>query len=163
MRWRKEATEWLAALGSDQWSDTGLTHLFEQRVNESIKTSETWIAEDDDGTPLGTIAIDSTADPGLWEPEELHGAYVVHRMVIDRTATGRNIGGKLIDHAVQLAQRNDRVRLILDAWTSNEELHRYYRSQGFRHVRTVPGHSTPSAALFEREVRVTTKAGHPST
>lgn len=80
-------------------------------------------------------------------------------MIIDRTATGRDIGSKLIDHAVHLAQRNGRGRLILDAWTTNEGLHRYYRSQGFRHVRIVPGHWTPSAALFEREVRVTTKTG----
>ncbi|MGH3718708.1 MAG: hypothetical protein ACRDRI_07680 [Pseudonocardiaceae bacterium] len=36
-------------------------------------------------------------------------------------------------------------------------------SQGFRHVRTVPGHWTPSATLFEREVRITTPAGHQST
>ncbi|MGH3872279.1 MAG: GNAT family N-acetyltransferase [Pseudonocardiaceae bacterium] len=164
MRWRQEAATWLAAIGSDQWSDAGLTRdSFEQRVSDSITAGETWIAEDDDGTPLGTIAVDSTADAGLWKPEELHGAYVIHRMIIDRTAAGRDVGSKLIDHAVHLAQRNSRVRLILDAWTTNEGLHRYYRSQGFRHVRTVPGHWTPSAALFEREVRATTKAGHQST
>lgn len=160
LRWRQEAASWLATIGSDQWSDAGLAQdAFEQRVSDSIDAGESWIAEDDDATPLGTIAIDSTADVGLWRTDELRNAYVIHRMVIDRTAAGHGVGAKLIDHAVHLAQRDDRTRLVLDAWTSNEGLHRYYRSQGFRHVRTVPGHSTPSAALFEREVRATTKTG----
>lgn len=84
-------------------------------------------------------------------------------MIIDRAAAGRNVGSALIDHAVHLAQQRGRTRLILDAWTSNEGLHNYYRSQGFHHVRTVPGHWTPSAALFEREVKTTTKTGHHPT
>ncbi|MGH3771582.1 MAG: GNAT family N-acetyltransferase [Pseudonocardiaceae bacterium] len=88
---------------------------------------------------------------------------MIHRMIIDRRAAGRDIGSILIDHAVHLARRNGRARLILDAWTTNEGLHRYYLAQGFRHVRTVPGHWTPSATLFEREVRITTTAGHQST
>jgi ribosomal protein S18 acetylase RimI-like enzyme len=96
------------------------------------------------------------------KPEELHNAYVIHRMIIDRTAADRHIGSKLIDHAVQLAQRNGRDRLILDAWTTNEGLHEYYRSQEFRHVRTVPGRWTPSAALFEREIRTTASAARQS-
>jgi GNAT superfamily N-acetyltransferase len=164
MRWRQEAATWLATIGSDQWSDAGLTRdSFQRRVNDSIKSGETWIAEDDDGTPLGTIAIDSTADAGLWKPEELHDAYVIHRMIIDRKVAGRDIGSALIDHAVHLAQRHGRARLILDAWTTNEGLHHYYHTQGFRHIRTVPHHQTPSATLFEREIRATTTAGHPST
>lgn len=161
LRWRQEAASWLATIGSDQWSDAGLPQdAFAQRVSDSIDASETWLAEDDDSTPLGTIAIDSTTDPGLWSTDELRNTYVIHRMVIDRAATGRGVGAKLIDHAVHLAQRDGRTRLVLDAWTSNEGLHRYYRSQGFRHVRTVPGHSTPSATLFEREVRATIRAGN---
>lgn len=161
LRWRHEAASWLAAIGSDQWSDAGLTHhAFEHRVSESIKAGETWIAEDGDGTPLGTIAIDSDADAGLWTPDELQHAYVIHRMVIDRAAAGRGVGAELINHAVRLAQRDGRDRLVLDAWTSNDRLHKYYRSQGFEYVRTVPGHWTPSAALFEREIRATTRTGN---
>ncbi|MGH3908290.1 MAG: GNAT family N-acetyltransferase [Pseudonocardiaceae bacterium] len=161
LRWRQEAANWLATIGSDQWSDAGLTQdAFKRRVSDSIDAGETWIAEDDDRRPIGTIAIDSTSDPGLWSTVELRNAYVIHRMIVDRAAAGQGVGAKLIDHAIYLAQRDSRTRLVLDAWTSNEDLHRYYRTQGFRHVRTVPGHSTPSAALFEREVRATTKTGN---
>lgn len=152
LRWREEATAWLASIGSDQWSAVGFTDMVEGRVRDSIAAGQTWIAEDDDGRPLGTIAVDSRSDPGLWSAEELRNAYVAHRMIIDRTAAGRGVGAALIAHAVRLARRDGRTRLVLDAWTSNPRLHDYYRSQGFRHVRTVAGHPTPSAALFALDV-----------
>lgn len=153
VRWRQEAASWLADIGSDQWSDAGLTQdAFEHRVSDSIAAGETWIAEDSEGRPLGTIAVDTTADAGLWSPDELRNAYVIHRMIIDRSAAGRGVGEKLINHAIHLAQQTGRTRLILDAWTSNKRLHKYYCSQGFRHVRTVVEHSTPSGALFMREL-----------
>lgn len=154
LRWREDAAVWLHRRGSDQWSDAGLTRdAFIHRVTDSIQAGATWIAEDDDGTPLGTIAVDSTSDPGLWRPEELERAYVLHRMITDRSvAAGRGVGALMLDHADRLARRAGRTMLILDAWTSNPNLHAYYESQGFRCVRTVPGHYTPSATLFERPV-----------
>ena len=156
LRWREEAASWLRKRGSDQWSDSGLTRDdFISRVTNSIRAGETWIAEDNDGTPLGTIAVDSNSDPGLWSEEELKTAFVVHRMITDRSATGRGVGARLLDHADRLARRAGRKRLILDAWSTNRGLHAYYESQGFRHVRTVPGHYTPSATLFERPVAET--------
>jgi GNAT superfamily N-acetyltransferase len=153
LRWRTEAAAWLHKRGSDQWSDSGLSRdAFIDRVTDSIRTGETWIAEDDDGTPLGTIAVDSSPDAGLWSEEELKISFVVHRMITDRSAVGRGVGTRLLDHAEHLARRAGRKMLILDAWSTNRGLHAYYESQGFRHVRTVPGHHTPSATLFERPV-----------
>lgn len=153
LRWREETAAWLHGRGSDQWSDAGLTRdSFIYRVTESIQAGTTWIAEDDDGNPLGTIAVDSTSDPGLWTPEELERAYVIHRMITDRAAAGRGVGAFMLDHAEGVARQHGRNMLILDAWTSNPDLHVYYQSQGFRCVRTVPDHYTPSATLFERPV-----------
>jgi GNAT superfamily N-acetyltransferase len=153
LRWREDTAAWLSRRGSDQWNDTGLSReSFTRRVTESVKAGTTWIAESDDGTPLGTIAVDSTSDRGLWTAEELEQAYVIHRMIVDRSAAGRGVGALMLDHAELLARRDGRVRLILDAWTSNRDLHAYYESQGFHFVRTVPDHHTPSATLFERPV-----------
>jgi hypothetical protein len=99
---------------------------FQRRVSDSIKAGETGIAEDDDGTSLGTIAVDSTADAGLWKPEELRVAYVIHRMITDRMSAGTDIGSTLIDHPrPPRPERNSRIRLILDVWTTIEGLHRY--------------------------------------
>jgi GNAT superfamily N-acetyltransferase len=153
LRWRTEAAAWLHKRGSDQWSDSGLSRdAFIDRVTDSIRAGETWIAEGEDGTPLGTIAVDSNPDSGLWSEEELKISFVVHRMITDRSAVGRGVGTRLLDHAEHLARRAGRKMLILDAWNTNRGLHAYYESQGFRHVRTVPGHHTPSATLFERPV-----------
>ena len=153
LRWRQEAAAWLRTRGSDQWNDSGLSrNAFVDRVKTSIESGETWIAEDDDGTPLGTIAVDSISDPGLWTDDELATAFVVHRMITDRSATGRGVGAKLLEHAECLARRAGRKMLILDAWNTNRDLHAYYQSQGFRHVRTVTDHHTPSATLFARPV-----------
>jgi GNAT superfamily N-acetyltransferase len=160
LRWRAEAAAWLYKRGSDQWSDSGLSRdAFIDRVTGSIRAGETWIAEDDDGTPLGTIAVDLSPDPGLWSEEELEIAFVVHRMITDRSAVGRGVGTRLLDHAEHLARRAGRKMLILDAWSTNHGLHAYYESQGFRHVRTVPDHHTPSATLFERPVTETSQEG----
>jgi GNAT superfamily N-acetyltransferase len=160
LRWRTEAAAWLHNRGSDQWSDSGLSQdAFIDRVTDSIRVGETWIAEDDDGTPLGTIAVDSNPDWGLWSEEELGRAFVVHRMITDRSAVGRGVGTRLLDHAEHLARRAGRKMLILDAWSTNRGLHAYYESQGFRHVRTVPDHHTPSATLFERPVIETSLEG----
>lgn len=126
---------------------------------DSIRAGETWIAEDDDGTPLGTIAVDLNSDPGLWSEKELENALVVHRMITDRSAVGRGVGTRLLDHADRLARQAGRKMLILDAWSTNHGLHVYYESQGFRHVRTVPDHHTPSATLFERPVTETSQEG----
>jgi GNAT superfamily N-acetyltransferase len=158
LRWRREAAAWLHKQGSDQWSGSGLTRdAFIDRVTDSIQAGETWIAEDDDGSPLGTIAVDSSSDPGLWSEQELKTAFVVHRMITDRSAVGRGVGTRLLDHADDLARRAGRKMLILDAWNTNRGLHAYYESQGFQHVRTITDHRTPSATLFYRPVTKTTR------
>lgn len=153
LRWRQERADWLRSRGSDQWNDAGLTRRgFARRVADSIAAGETWIAEGDNGAPLGTIAIDSTTDPGLWTQDELSDAYVIHRMIVGRSSAGKGVGDVMLGHAAELARATGRRRLVLDAWTSNNKLHFYYKAKGFRHVRTVEYHSTPSAALFERSV-----------
>lgn len=150
--WRAEAAEWLARLGSDQWSGAGLDgEEFRRRVRASIHAGQTWMA-DGGGVPVGTIAIDEHADPGLWSEAELADAVLVHRMIVPRCAAGRGIGALLLAHAERIAHQQGRGYLRLDAWTTNTRLHHYYRRAGFRHVRTNTAHRSPSAALFERPV-----------
>jgi len=148
---RAERAAWLAVQGSDQWSDAGLDHdTFRQRVADSIAASETWMAIGPDGTALGTIAIDHHADSGLWSDTETAAAVIVHRMITRLASAGQGIGKALLDPANQIARAQGRGWVRLDAWTTNTGLHQLYCSHGFRHVRTVHGHISPSAALFER-------------
>jgi GNAT superfamily N-acetyltransferase len=149
---RRERAAWLADLGSDQWS-VGLTEQgFQQRVQNSIRAGQTWMAVAKDSRVLGTIAIDQWTNPGLWSPTELADAAIVHRMITARFAAGQGIGEALLAHADRIAIEAGRRWVRLDAWTSNHDLHHYYEHAGFRHVRTVTGHPSRSTALFEREV-----------
>lgn len=65
----------------------------------------------------------------------------------------RGVGAALIDLAAVVALANGRKRLRLDAWQTNTALHRYYESQGFTHVRTLPYTHRGSGALFEMQLR----------
>ncbi len=152
VQWRHAAAQWLASIGSDQWSDIGLNDRdFEKRVRESIAAGETWMAEVA-GQPVGTIAIDEWTDVGLWTAEEQANALFLHRMIIDRGSAGQGVGAVLLDHAAEVARDHGKNWLRLDAWTTNSGLHQYYRDQGFTHVRTVTDHPSPSTALFQRPV-----------
>jgi GNAT superfamily N-acetyltransferase len=151
--WRWEVAAWIHEKGSDQWDTTGLSREeFERRITRSIKAGETWLALDDDGRPIGTIAIDVVGDEGLWTDEELRQSYVIHRMTVPRPESGRGVGAAMVNFAEDLARSHGRRKLVLDAWNTNKELHRYYESLGFQYVRTVPNHWTPSATLFEKPV-----------
>ncbi|GLW95444.1 GNAT family N-acetyltransferase [Actinokineospora globicatena] len=151
--WRWEVTKWIHEKGSDQWDDTGLTREeFQRRITRSIQAGETWLAFDDDGDPVGTIAVDLVPDAGLWTEEELDQCYIIHRMMVPRSHAGKGIGKSMVAFAEELARSDGRRLLVLDAWNTNTSLHGYYESLGFRYVRTVPNHWTPSATLFERPV-----------
>lgn len=151
--WRAEAAEWLAERGHDQWSGAGLDDTeFRTRVTASIAAGETWMVISQHGDPIGTIAVDDDADPGLWSQEERQHAVIAHRMIVPRFASGLGVGSLLLRQAETVAQQRHRLFIRLDAWTSNPDLHAYYQRAGFRHVRTVTAHHTPSAALFERRV-----------
>jgi GNAT superfamily N-acetyltransferase/DNA-binding HxlR family transcriptional regulator/predicted transcriptional regulator len=153
VRLRRQRQEWLAARGSDQWSGGLSLKAFRRRVKDSVRAGETWVATTSTGEVIGTIAVDHTAaDQGLWTAEELNTAVIVHRMIVSLDAAGRGIGAALLAHAEQRALATGREWIRLDAWTTNVELHQLYLRHGFRHVRTVTGLATPSAALFERPV-----------
>lgn len=152
MQLRNDAARWLASIGSDQWSEVSIDAAeFRRRVEQSVARGETWVATDEHDHALGTIAIDEHTNPGLWTKQEMADALVIHRMIRAREAPS-GTGRVLLDHAVELARRAGKRWLRLDAWTTNDDLHRYYESQGFRHVRTVSEHHTRSAALFELPV-----------
>lgn len=149
---REEAARWLASRGSDQWSDASIDlKEFRRRVESSIAAGETWVAVDDEDTVVGTIAVDEHTNLGLWTADELADSLILHRMIRSARAP-KGTGRLLLQQAITVARRAGRRWLRLDAWTTNQDLHRYYESAGFRHVRTVDDHHTHSAALFEYRV-----------
>ncbi|MFE7796270.1 GNAT family N-acetyltransferase [Nocardia sp. NPDC057440] len=152
-RLRVQRTSWLTARGSDQWTVAGRglpIEIFARAVGRALEAGETWIAEVA-GEPAGTITVNHHADNGLWSPWELADAVVVHFMIVDLRFAGQRVGDRLLAHAGMLARRRQRTWVRLDAWTTNDDLHDYYRRAGFRMARIAgPIATGPSRALFER-------------
>ncbi len=78
------------------------------------------------------------------------------RVIVSRSYAGLGLGAALIDWASHAAmQQIGTPRLRIDVWTTNRDLHAYYRRHGFswsarRLPWKPPGY--PSRALFERTV-----------
>lgn len=145
------AQRWLKEQGSDQWSNNSRDKM-RPRFMRSIHQGECYVAEDD-GTLVGMVTVDDFADPEFWRPEDRPAAALyVHRMVVDRNRSGQNIGGALLDWAAKVAASKGRRWLRLDAWRTNDALHRYYERQGFIPVRVVELAHRGSGALFQRPV-----------
>lgn len=102
---------------------------------------------------VGTITVDDEADPDFWTPaERAEPTLHVHRMIVRRAAAGADLGSRLLDWANDLAGSTGHRWLRLDAWKTNEALHRYYERQGFARLRTMDLPQRGSGALFERRV-----------
>lgn len=148
-----EASEWLAEQGSSQWQYPVRT----DGIRRDVAAGTVWLAERDHKELIGTITIDSTSSPGLWRPEELANAVVIHRFVVKRSYAGQGVGSRLLRHAEEIGRQLGRHWLRLDAWTSNHKLHCYYIRSGFRRARIadtshLPWPQRESAALFERPI-----------
>ncbi|WP_280435600.1 GNAT family N-acetyltransferase [Nocardia carnea] len=154
-RLRLQRASWLAARGSDQWSTeaSGLSiDYFAQVVDRALTGGETWIAEVN-GEPAGTITVNDRADKQLWTEIELADSLIVHYLIVDLRYAGHGVGRQLLTHAAALTRTRGRQWVRLDAWTSNSDLHAYYRRAGFRLVRIAgPDSRSPSCALFERHI-----------
>lgn len=154
IRLRRDAVAWLRSQGQDQWSnDWPDTDTMIAGFLRDLQEGGTWIAFDDDietDKVLGAVTINRRTNPGLWKPEEEATSLFVHRLTLAQGSAGRGIGARLLDFAGQQAEHVGLPWIRLDAWTTNDRLHQYYRRQGFRLVRMVPNHHTPSAACFER-------------
>jgi GNAT superfamily N-acetyltransferase len=149
---REEAVAWLASQGHDQWQPGQPRVPTAATTLDAINRGACYLAYE--GTELvGTITVDDRADPEFWTPDErAKTALYVHRMIVAQGARGRSLGMALLDWATDHARQTGRPLLRLDAWKTNEALHRYYKRQGFRHVRTVDLPHRGSGALFERRI-----------
>jgi GNAT superfamily N-acetyltransferase len=147
-----EAVAWLSEQGTDQWQPSAMrTHPpAERTLAASIGRGEVFLMREDDRV-VGTLMLDDYADPDFWTADDDPGsALYVHRMIVTREASGRDLGGAMLDWAAKQAARTGRAWLRLDAWRTNLALHRYYERHGFIRVRTVDLPHRGSGALYQR-------------
>jgi len=125
------------------------------RITRGIARRETWMVEDG-GALAGTLTYRNRANPDLWTDKELNEqrAVYVSRLIVDRAYAGQGLGAALIDWAGMRGIREWQADWIrVDVWTTNADLHNYYKGQHFEYLRTVEFEHEwdyPSAVLFQK-------------
>jgi ribosomal protein S18 acetylase RimI-like enzyme len=125
------------------------------RVEKGIADGLTWMVEDAEGTAAATVTCRAHGNDMLWTRQEQdEPAAYVSRLIVSRQQAGLGIGAALIDWAGLLGMDRWQAKWIrVDVWTTNLALHRYYKGQGFEHLRTLQFENYwdyPSAALFQK-------------
>ncbi|GGX55856.1 GNAT family N-acetyltransferase [Streptomyces noursei] len=133
-QFRRDAATWLADRGSDQWS----TPYPEDLLRASIEAGDVFLFYEADGAPVATVTLDTQADPILWRSTEVQEpALYVHKLTLANPGSGSGLGSQILDWCGDRAAKAGARWLRLDAWTTNTDLHAYYRSQGFSYLRTI--------------------------
>lgn len=112
---------------------------------------------------VATMALDGHADPEFWTCDDRpEAAYYVHKLCTSRACAGLGLGRALLDWATLRTLADGLAWLRLDCAKANPGLQGYYRSLGFRHVRTVDLPHRASGALFQRPASLTAGYGEAS-
>lgn len=146
---RREAEDWLAQRGIEQWTNhhtgrAGLTTAYEHGTLY-VATSENRI--------VGCFSI-AGPDFDFWTSEEARfPAKYLYKLIITQGFRGTGLGDALIDYACQRSHQLGARALRMDCWKTNTGLQKYYLDRGFEHLttRTAPGRS--SGWLAQRDVR----------
>lgn len=156
-----DASKWLASKGTDQWQEPWPDRRArDERIRAAVHAGKTWILVDGE-TAVGTITAEWQGDPApglpaLWSAgERAQPAVYAHRMAVRRVPgyQGRGIGGQMLDVVGRIGRAAyDAEYLRLDAWTTNSDLHSYYKDLGFEPVHTYREDEIgcPSGALFQK-------------
>ena len=129
-----KAVTWLVAQGRPgQWGTRPLSAEPRQQARVSG-----WAREGGlhlaylSGQPVGALAVGTA--PGYVPPATEPELYV-NLMVSDHEYAGRGIGGRLLNHARDLARAAGTPLLRVDCYAGDDgALIRYYEKQGFRRV-----------------------------
>jgi GNAT superfamily N-acetyltransferase len=150
-----EAAEWLDSKGIDQWQYPASR----EKITRDIARGTSYVVRAV-GEYIGTITVDTTADPEFWLPGDAPDAALYgHRIIVRPVGRGQDIGVAMLDWASQKAEKAGKRWLRVDVWKTNAELGRYYESQGFERVRTVDLPHRRSGALYQRRAGVVTGRG----
>ncbi len=149
------AAAWLREF-TDQWEKPWPDRpTRDARIEQAIQDGLTWMVVDSEGAVVGTVTCREHGNDMLWTPEEqAEPAVYVSRLIVRRDRAGLGIGSALIDWAGLHGIGQWQARWVrVDVWTTNLALHRYYKGQGFEHLRTLEFENYwdyPSAALFQK-------------
>lgn len=155
------AGAWLAGKGTDQWRRPWPDRRSrDARILAAIRAGKTWVLADGDEA-AATITADWQGRPApglpeLWSAAEcVQPAVYAHRMAVRRGPRhqGHGLGGRLLDVLGRMAYSAYGAEWIrFDAWSTNYDLHAYYKGVGFDlvRIRDEDEINCPSGALFQK-------------
>src|SRR3954451_19017612 len=126
-----EAVDWLVARGqTGQWGSEPFSSRESaiSRIAEWASGGGLWLAEAPDGTPAGAIVVG--ARPPWVAPADEPERYV-EALVTSRRHAGKDVGGALVRHAVDVAREAGVSLLRVDCWGDAPGLVSWYERQGF--------------------------------
>jgi GNAT superfamily N-acetyltransferase len=144
---RDEAGEWLATKGTDQYRgglDMAKVHA---NIDHDFDKFP-FVGWEVDGRVVAMMAvIDPEAE--FWTSDELAEpqAYISRFFVVEH---GRGYGAELLKAVEDQARDQGKHWVRLNCWSTNTDLHAYYRQHGYQHVRTCDVPSRMSGALFQK-------------
>lgn len=159
-----DTADWLLSQGVRQWPRGGFGA---ERISPLIASGVLYVLDDelrylepeDGAPPVATMALDGAADAEFWTAADAPwDALYVHKLAVARPWSGAGLGHALLDWAGSAVRDAGLSWLRLDCAKANPRLQGYYRSRGFRHVRTVDLPHRASGALFQRAGGVRTEA-----
>lgn len=119
--------------GIDQWKEGGYPSC-EDYIND-IKNGNSYIVEDESGViAAAAIMFDHEADydaviSGGWLGDGEYGA--IHRVVVKESLKGGNIGGFIVDNAVEMCRAKGISSLRCDTHRDNISMQRMLTKNGF--------------------------------
>jgi len=146
-----EAAAWLRQKNIDQWAEPWPNRAErDERVKRGLERGETWLVLEG-RTPAATMTICRDPIPHVWRELGRGDAIYIHRLVVSRKYAGQDLGGVMVDWAVQRERARRPVEWVrVDVWTTNTVLHAYYKKQGFISCGQCPDPQYPSGALFQK-------------
>lgn len=156
-----DTAEWLYSQGVRQWPRGGfgperIEPLIEEQVLYLVDDELRYLDPDEAAPPVATIALDGHADPEFWtRTDDPASALYVHKLAVARPWSGSGLGDALLDWAGATVHASGLPWLRLDCAKSNPRLQSYYRTRGFRHLRTIDLPHRASGALFQRPAEAT--------
>jgi GNAT superfamily N-acetyltransferase len=128
-----EAVEWLVARGSSkQWGTEPWSQVPKrvERVKGMAADPGLRIAVVD-GEAAGALIVSEEHDPHVPAVDERE--LYIRLLITSRRFTGRRVGGRLLEYALDEARRRGIGLVRVDCWAGGDgELQRYYESHGFR-------------------------------
>lgn len=161
----KNTITWLATKGSDQWQNMAPGQPDHHRIREGFTQAQQagtlWVARDTTGQVLGGMIVNTYVDPDFWNPtDKPQDALYLHRLLVHRDHTGKNIAQQLLQHARNLTTTAGKTYLRLDAWATNTQLQQYYQQAGFTQLPTRTHPHRGSGARFQQAVIPTASKFH---